>query len=219
MKNKLSSGAEEQRTVNGWLRQRQALEARRTVGKHGVREVAMKTPEELFSDNLALAHFAQRRWGWMFQSMNGITHEDARQICYMGLWTAAVSFDSGRGFTFSTFALAHIHGEMRRAYTRERKQQRLGLISVDTAVTAESADGKTIGAPFDLEAPDDVDGYASAAADLRTFMSSQPERVQRIVECRQAGMTQQETAHAMGISQVHVSRIVRNMARQYAAVR
>lgn len=173
--------------------------------------------ETLFHENISLAYFARNRYGWMFAGCREISPEDVDQICLMALWTAALRFDAARGCRFSTYAVSVVCGAMRKALRAALRRNRLPTVPLDFIV-ADRQDGgdecaRNVPDPEDLaECVCDGDAYAS-------FLKSLPERTRRVIACRAAGMRQAEIGRAVGLSQVHVSRLIRRAARQYAASR
>lgn len=171
--------------------------------------------ERLFNDNIALAYFARNRYGWMFRGFREISPEDVSQICLLALWNAALRFDGSRGCLFSTFAVSHMRGEMKKALRAEIREARFCAASIDACAPGEREDGAGDGSRCEIPSPEDVGCAAVASSDLNAFISTLPERTRRVLACREAGMRQAEIGRALGISQVHVSRILRQAASQY----
>ncbi len=171
--------------------------------------------ERLFNDNIALAYFARNRYGWMFRGFREISPEDVTQICLLALWNAALHFDGSRGCLFSTFAVSHMRGEMKKALRSAMREARFCAVSIDAYAPGEREDGSGECNRYDIPSPEDVGIAAAAVSDLNAFIFTLPERTRRVLACREAGMRQAEIGRALGISQVHVSRILRQAAQAF----
>lgn len=72
---------------------------------------AKKSREEFIKDNLGLVHSICKRF-----TGRGIEYDDLYQAGCMGLVKATDAFDESRGFSFSTYAVPVIMGEVRRLF-------------------------------------------------------------------------------------------------------
>jgi RNA polymerase sigma-B factor len=194
----------------------------------------------------------------------GESAEDLVQVAMVGLVKAVDRFDPGLGYTFTTFAVPTILGELRRHFRdhawavrvrRKAKENYLMVkgvadellqvlgrsptiseiadrcgLSVEDTLEAAGLGGLYRGSALDVGDDDDgepgehigclgVDepGYARCEAHLVLpgLLASLPtDRDRRIVELRFVhDMSQSEIAAALGISQVHVSRLLRASLR------
>jgi len=138
--------------------------------------------------------------------------EDLVQVGALGLIKAVDRFDPRRGVTLGAYAAPTIAGEIQR-----HLRDRLGLIRVPRDAGHEAAAARF---PLPLEAAgiqraDDAaeqgltrsEDRAVLASGLRTL----PRRDRRVVQMRYYDeLSQRRIAARMGISQVHVSRILRD---------
>jgi RNA polymerase sigma factor (sigma-70 family) len=173
--------------------------------------------ETLFHDNIALAYFARNRYGWMFAGCREIAPEDVDQICLMALWTAALRFDLARGCCFSTYAVSTVYGAMRKALRAAIRRNRLPTVPLDS-VAVDRPDNEDECAR-NVPDPEDLEEAVCDSAAYSGFIESLSELTRRVIACRASGMGQAEIGRAIGLSQVHVSRLIRQAAKQYAALR
>ena len=71
----------------------------------------MPTTDQLVEDNLRLVHSCCQRF-----KNNGIEYEDLYQVGCVGLIKAADNFDESLGYSFSTYAVPVILGEIKRLF-------------------------------------------------------------------------------------------------------
>lgn len=178
----------------------------------------MQTREEalkLFRDNLALAYYARNRYARALEGYREITNEDIDQICLLGLWVAALRFCPARGLKFSTYAVSTVRGEMWKALKVVARRSMLHTVSMDHIDIFADCNEST--QPRNVPDPANVEEETCAAVACKAFTQSQPDRYRLVLAFRNAGMHQDEIGRAVGFSQVHVSRILHKLARQYAA--
>ncbi|WP_354698478.1 RNA polymerase sigma-B factor [Paraconexibacter sp. AEG42_29] len=212
---------------------------------------------EMIERAMDLVHSVARRY-----RDRGVSHEELVQVGSIGLINAVDRFDPDRGFAFSTFAVPHIAGEIRRHFrdrtwsirVTRRIQENAATITaaterltttlqrhpsireIATAVELEVYDvlealeaGRHYTADS-LDAPgpgggDDADGSAwiervgsadpgFARADARltaraALRGLQPRSRQILALRFGEDLTQQEIGDRIGLSQMHVSRLLR----------
>jgi RNA polymerase sigma-B factor len=163
------------------------------------------TRDELIERHLPLVRALARRY-----ADRGEPYDDLVQVGALGLIKAVDRYDAGRGVTLGAYAAPTIEGEIRN-HLRDRGT--LIRIPRDAAreaparfplpletAAALSPDGA---AEHDLAQGED---RALLAGGLRALTS----RERRIVELRYYdGLSQRRIAATLGISQVHVSRLLR----------
>ena len=86
--------------------------------------------EQLVTENINLIYLVMKRF-----RNRGIENDDLFQIGAVGLMKAAERFDEGRGYTFSTYAVPMIIGEIRR-YLRDNNSIRVSRSVRDLAYKA-----------------------------------------------------------------------------------
>ena len=182
------------------------IETRRIVGN-----VAAETTDEArrlaIERHLPLVHAVARRF-----AHRGEPLEDLVQVGALGLIKAVDRFDPARGVTLGAYAAPTIAGEIRR-----HLRDRVTLIRIPRDAGDEAAAARF---PLPLEAaassrPDDAAERGLARSEDRALVASGlralPKRERRVVRMRYYGeLSQRGIAMHMGISQVHVSRILRD---------
>ena len=179
---------------------------------------------ELVEKNIGLVHACANKFRG-----KGAEYDDLFQAGCVGLIKAAENFDPERGFSFSTYAVPVILGEIKRIFrdggsvkvgralkekARAQLAQRLGSDVAQTAqllnaampavsLTACTDDGEgQIDLP--VESPENA---ASELIALREVIAMLPDRDREMISLRYyRGMTQSRTAELLGMSQVQVSR-------------
>lgn len=142
--------------------------------------------------------------------------EDVLQIGMIGLCKAAATFDPGKGFTFSTYALRCIENEIRMYanYERRRRAERLGpRLEQNVSKDDECAD-LTL-ADF-VPSIEDVDSAMALMSLKDTITRCAPGKDGEILRMHLDGMEQKDIGRRVGVSQSLVSRrikAVRNRIR------
>jgi RNA polymerase sigma-B factor len=141
--------------------------------------------------------------------------EDLVQVGAVGLINAVDRFDPERGVTLGAYAAPTIAGEIRR-----HLRDRVTLIRIPRDAGDEAAAARF---PLPLEAaadsrPDDDAERGLARSEDRALVANGlralPPRERRVVQLRYYGdLSQRGIAERLGISQVHVSRILRHSLR------
>jgi RNA polymerase sigma factor (sigma-70 family) len=82
------------------------------------------TAAALFNDNQPLAHWIAN--GFRRKALAAhVDMDDVRQAGLVGLWQAAVRFDSSRGFKFCTYATVGIRNTILKHFSEDAKARRL----------------------------------------------------------------------------------------------
>jgi RNA polymerase sigma-B factor len=142
----------------------------------------------------------------------GEPFEDLVQIGAVGLIKAVDRFDPRRGVTVGAYAAPTIAGEIQR-----HLRDRANLIRIPRGAGEEAAAARF---PLPLEAAggsqsDDTAERGLARSEDRALVAlglrSLPQRERQVVQLRYYGdLTQRGIAEQLGISQVHVSRLLRD---------
>lgn len=190
---------------------------------------AEPTVEQRVRDNLALARSIARR----FYYPGGEPLDELIQVANLGLFLAARRFDPNRGVNFSTYATSCIAGEIKRHYrdrcwslhvprvlkdgkgTELEQEWARGArypLSLDIPLTSDE-DNLTLGDT--LSDPDDHYACVDARLSRLEAMRLLTERERRILYLYYyEDMPQREIAQHVGCSQMHVSRILRDIRRR-----
>jgi len=163
--------------------------------------------ERLIEQHLPLVRSIARRY-----THRGESFDDLVQVGSLGLIKAVDRFDSGRGVTLGAYAAPTIAGEIRR-----HLRDRVTLIRIPRSAGDEASAARF---PLPLEwaegsEPDRTAEAGLAESEDRALVAcglrALPERERRVVELRYYGdLSQRRIADQLGISQVHVSRLLRD---------
>ncbi len=168
---------------------------------------AQETRRLLIEEHLPLVRTIAQRFAHRGESL-----EDLVQVGAVGLIKAVDRFDPRRGVTVGAYAAPTIAGEIQR-HLRDRST----LIRIPRSAGEEATPARF---PLPLEAAagshsDDSGEEGLARSEARALVSrglrSLPERERRVVQLRYYGdLSQRRIAAQLGISQVHVSRLLRD---------
>lgn len=161
----------------------------------------------LIEQHLPLVRAIARRY-----AHRGESFDDLVQVGAVGLIKAVDRFDPGRGVTLGAYAAPTIAGEIRR-----HLRDRVTLIRIPRNAGDEASPARF---PLPLESTEGVEPNRAAEAGLaesedRILVASGlrtlPRRERRVLELRYYGdLSQRRIADQLGISQVHVSRLLRD---------
>ena len=186
---------------------------------------------ELVEKNIGLVHACANKFRG-----KGAEYDDLFQAGCVGLIKAAENFDPERGFSFSTYAVPVILGEIKRIFRdggsvkvgralkekaraamREKDAQLAERLGSDVAQTAQllnaampavSLTACTDDGEGQIDLPvESPENAASELIALREVIAMLPDRDREMISLRYyRGMTQSRTAELLGMSQVQVSR-------------
>lgn len=158
--------------------------------------------EQLFHDNIKLAYHCLHNNAGMLANMPGYSKEDAAQVCLLGLWRAALTFDASNGNKFSTYAMFAMRREVFHRTREVRRHNPVMEVGLD---------------------PDWVRHFSSTDesgrcehADFMRFFNRLPERTQKIAVWRMMKVPQRTIAENVGVSAVRVNDIMRDASRRCA---
>jgi RNA polymerase sigma-B factor len=167
---------------------------------------AAEERQRLIEQHLPLVRTIARRF-----AHRGESFDDLVQVGALGLIKAVDRFDPGRGVTLGAYAAPTIAGEIRR-----HLRDRVTLIRIPRSAGDEASSARF---PLPLESagslqPDRAAEAGLAESEDRALVASGlralPQRERRVVELRYYGdLSQKRIADQLGISQVHVSRLLR----------
>jgi RNA polymerase sigma-B factor len=183
-------------------------------------ERAEATRHELVELHLPLAEYLARRFG-----NRGEPHEDLVQVATIGLIKAIDRFDPERGVAFSTYATPTIVGEIKRHFRDRGWTIRVPRRLQEMQAVIEGLESANAYSPLSLDAPDpagevgavieqlgDTDEALDAVVDRETvkpLLDQLDARAKKILLLRFfRNMTQSQIADELGISQMHVSRLL-----------
>ena len=184
--------------------------------------------EELALVNMEVARSIARRYGG-----RSSFRADLEQVAYLALVRAAQDFDASRGHEFLAYAVTCMNGAMKHFFrdaawvirpprpVQKRHSDQHGLtdhvtdgVQVETCFRPWSLDAPTPGDGVPLRdlVADDADRtweQAEARLLLWPHLRALPPRAQHVLHQRFVeDRTQQEIAEELGVSQVHVSRLL-----------
>lgn len=198
--------------------------------------------DEMIENNLGLVHACANRF-----KGRGAEYDDLFQAGCVGLIKAADNFDPQRGFSFSTYAVPVILGEIKRIFRdggtvkvgraiKEKSRaavkrrdeialclgreptvtelaESLGIGAEETAMLLNASMpvmSLTVGEDGECQTDIPVDSPENAVSDrlaLRQVLQKLGDKDRKMIEMRYyRSMTQSETAKALGMTQVQVSR-------------
>ena len=142
----------------------------------------------------------------------GESFDDLVQVGALGLIKAVDRFDPARGVTLGAYAAPTIAGEIQR-----HLRDRVALIRIPRSAGLE-ADAARFPLPLESAEGSQPDHAAEAGlaesedrALVATGLRALPRRERRVLELRYYGdLSQRRIADQLGISQVHVSRLLRD---------
>jgi RNA polymerase sigma-B factor len=168
--------------------------------------------EEVAEALLPLARSLARRYAGKGEPL-----EDLEQVASLGLLKAIDRFDVSRDVRFATFAVPTIAGELKRHFRDRgwmlRVPRDIQELSARVTRCREAFTRERSRSPTVHDAIGDEDhGFdrAEERAMLRIGLQMLAPREREILRLRYyEGMTQREIARAVGVSQMHVSRLIR----------
>ena len=156
------------------------------------------TPEELYNRNIKLATYFAKRW---FPSFPKWFWEDVVAEAQFGLWRACVTFDSERGTEFSTYAGRIIMNRLHTLHRDFRRGNPRVTSSLDAPISVDS-DGH---GELTLADVLSVEVNYIEMVEVSLLLEKMPPLLRRVVN----GETQRSIARDLGLSQGHVSRLIR----------
>ena len=171
---------------------------------------------EIAERHLPLVRHLARRFAGGNESL-----EDLEQVGAIGLLNAIDRYDPASGNAFSTFAVPTILGEIRRHFRDRtwplrvpRSLKDLALACRDAVAEFEGREGRV---PTAAELADAL-GRAAAALALGLLTRRLGARDREILRLRfEEDLTQTDIAARVGLSQMHVSRLLRNALDELAS--
>ncbi|MFI8712017.1 sigma-70 family RNA polymerase sigma factor [Brevibacillus brevis] len=140
----------------------------------------------------------------------GYDYDDLFQVGCIGLVKAAKKFDPALGYKFTSFAGAWIENELRKAIRLEKAVKRTGeVISMDW--TSDSDEGSLVDMLANF---DSVEEEVEAKWLCSELIRQEPAIAMLALE----GYTQKEIGRKLGMSQVNVSRKLKNIKNVAAAL-
>lgn len=162
----------------------------------------MESKQELFEKNM---NFAYWFIGKYFPALVG--DEDISQIALIGLWKACDMYDETRG-KFATLAGVCIRNEILMELRKQNKISDLYRVYLSDPIK----EGENL-AIEDAVKDESYrpDGSSIFVTDLIKSLSP---REKQVISCRLNGLTQQQAAKQMGISQAYYSRVLKAVRKK-----
>ena len=158
----------------------------------------------LVEENVPLAGYVAKRW----VKQAGIEWEDALSAAEYGLVKAAMSFEEGRGFCFSTYAVRVMENEIRMELRKRNRRKKVVYFGDPVS----GAEGLTLGDT--IADTRDHFGMSETVHDLiRNRDLTEKEREAVLLRFQHPEKTQEECGQMIGIGQSAFSKYL-NSARQ-----
>lgn len=159
-----------------------------------------KNANKLFEENQRLATYVLMRIieKWPAHTRN-FHYEDMMQTARLGLWKACMRFDESKGTEFATFAVPAIRNEIY-MYMRKIIKKEPNTISLETPMGDE---GLTLA---DMIEGEEIKDKPWVLTDNRL-----DERQKIVCKCLTQGYSRTKIAKIIGVSQPHVSRIIKKI--------
>ena len=169
-----------------------------------IKERSEYAKEQLVLSNIGLVGMIMRQYGISTQD------EDSFSDGIVGLVKAVNGFNASRDCVFSTYAVLCIKHELFRPFQKKRIKV---TVSLDEPIPLESGDSVS----FDDIVSDGkrFEDEIECAVTLKQFTEKLSEREREVLSLFKDGMTQSQTAKALGVSQAQISRTVRKMRDKY----
>lgn len=132
-------------------------------------------------------------------------------IIAIGLCKAAIHFDESKGAAFSTYAIRVMENEYRvelRKLNRHKSKLNFNAMSLQEIVTEE---GDGVLEDIIPDTSINLEEEVIANITVHQLLESLSTREQRILSLTIDGMTQKDIANELGITQGHVSRILKKI--------
>lgn len=163
--------------------------------------------EENIEQHFGLVAFTLKKFSqWDLQKADW---DDLFQVGRLALLKAIRNYDAERETTFSSYAISFIHWDVWN-YLRDLKRLRtshIKVLSTDHPLCA-----KEISMLDTLSTDDDI-----TTVQVKEFLNSLPNRERELVLYRVNGTTQEEIAERLGLSQAHISRLLKRIGKKYLA--
>lgn len=173
-----------------------------------------------FNNNINLVHYIVHRY-----ENKGIEYEDLFQTASLGMWKAIRKFDPSLGYQFSTLAVRCMFGDISKLFRDKRK---FGAIVDDVSVLSlykpiyQGKDGDFIDIEDtvldDKVVIDDEMLEKELKEILEEFIDLKYKDnviYRRVIEFHLKGLTQMKISKKVGVSQPHVSRIIRKFQQDF----
>ncbi|SFU70524.1 sigma-70 family RNA polymerase sigma factor [Alicyclobacillus macrosporangiidus] len=174
------------------------------------RETAFAPDEvdQMVRDNMRLVHYVALQYQHKAAAL-GIDYDELVSAGMIGLWEGLMRYDPTRA-KWTTCAVIHIKGRIRRLIRTTKRQNRIATVPLEHQVAADEDSGNALKVYDILPSRDDV-----TTVEIRDWMDKLPARERHVVSRYMDGYKQHEIGDEMGVSQAHVSRILRRTVQRY----
>ena len=163
----------------------------------------------LVEENVPLAGYVAKRW----VKQAGIEWEDALSAAEYGLVKAAMSFEEGRGFCFSTYAVRVMEHEIRMELRKRNRRKKVVYFGDPVS----GAEGLTLGDT--IADTRDHFGMSETVHDLiRNRDLTEKEREAVLLRFQHPEKTQEECGQMIGIGQSAFSKYLNSARRKLKRV-
>lgn len=163
--------------------------------------------ELLFNQNMKLAYLFANNW---IRKINFIEYDDLVSLCLVGLFKAAKSFNPDKGVKFSGYATFVTDNEIKlhMRHTRRHRDQ----LSLDEPLSND--DGDTITRLELIPLQDNAFHSVLLNEAMDEINKLKPRDRYLFIEVKIKGRGQKDVSKETGISQAHISRILRRIQKR-----
>ena len=162
----------------------------------------MNSKQELFEKNINFAYWFISKY---FPALIG--DEDISQIALIGLWKACILYDEDRS-KFTTLAGVCIRNEILMELRKRNKQADLYRVHLGDPIK----EGESLA--IEEVVKDESYRPDSSSIFVTDLIKSLSSREKQVIACRFKGLTQQQAAKQMGISQACYSRLLKAVRKK-----
>ena len=162
---------------------------------------------QLAEDNHNIIYSVLNKYGWSI--------DEYYDVAAIGLCKAARSFDSKKGFTFSTYAYTAIKNEVFMEARKYTAQSRSGMQVVSLDAPIQASEDITLGEILENTADSPYGG--AIASEVKSAIRKLKDTERTALMLMLAGYKQNEIATVLSTSQANASRIISKAQKRLAA--
>ena len=169
-----------------------------------------KKAKEMFEENINIVYSVVHK---LFPSL--VNDEDVVQEAMIGLYKACLTYDESKG-KLATLAYRCISNQVNMELRKRNRFGQIKMVSMqDSVKTSDDGEDLTIeGLIEDIKALDEIEERESAE-DVANFISTLSDYELKFVRCNSKGLTQQESAKLLHMSQANYSRQMKKIRKKF----